>query len=140
MPLVSARSREDLDAIPARKLILSRKGIVVDANFADRFLRRDLAVRETIDFDLCVAAGFGIGWSSHRLQRRGECLWIVRERFEIATAQHEGVLIVVRIGADVSIVYGDLLVFEGHFELRVDCLELARLNLDLFLFVHTESR
>ena len=94
MPLIGARLREDLDAVPSRKLVLSRKGIIVDANFANCFLRRDLPVREAIDFDLCVSASFWIGRSSHCLKRSGEGLWIVENVFQagyaVQTHRHTG--------------------------------------------------
>src|SRR5688572_32102281 len=67
VPFVGAGLREDLDAAPARKLKLRGKRIVVDAYLANRFLRRNLAVRETVDFDF--RATLRIGRAGKRLQR-----------------------------------------------------------------------
>jgi len=118
MPFVGAWLREDFDSTPTWKLILRRKRIVVDANFANRFFGWNLTVRESVDFYLRLFAALRIDGTSHGLQRREKCLWIVRQCFEVASAQDDGVRVVVGISADVAIIDRDLLLFERYFELR----------------------
>ena len=43
------------------------------------------------------------------------------------------------VSADVPFVDCYLLLFDGHFELRVECRELACLNLDFFVFKYAEA-
>jgi hypothetical protein len=52
MELVGAGLGEDFDAPVAQLVVLRRKGILVDADFADRRFWRKLAAGESIDIDL----------------------------------------------------------------------------------------
>ena len=63
----------------------AENGLSVHAHFANRFFRRDLTVREAVDFHLRAAA-FGIGRPGEGLQGRHQRLRIVWQRFEIAAA------------------------------------------------------
>src|SRR5437868_4354671 len=65
--LLRAGLRKNLNPAPARIFVLSRVRVLVDANFTDRFLGRDAAVRKSVYRHLrCV---FSLSWSGHRLQR-----------------------------------------------------------------------
>ncbi len=96
--LIGARLGEDLDAAEAEFVVLGGEGILIDADFADGFLGRQLAAAEAIDINgAAVGSGAGPG---ERLQGIGEIVGIVGERGQIFAAQHECGGVVIRFHAD----------------------------------------
>src|ERR1039458_8112862 len=86
--LVGARLGEDFDLAVAQLVILRRERVLVDANLADGFLRRELAAAEAIHED---GSAVGAGRGSRQGREVGsQIVRIVGKRFEVGAAQHHG--------------------------------------------------
>ena len=98
MQLVSAGLGEDLNAAKAGAIVLSGKGVLVDADFADGGLRRKLAAGEAVDVNLtAVGAGSGAGESG---KLRGKLVRIIRERVKILAFEDGGAGIRILVDGD----------------------------------------
>ena len=64
--VVGAGLGEDLNAAVAEAVVLGRKRILVDANFADGRFRRQLAAGESVDVDFTTIGSRG--WTGEGLQ------------------------------------------------------------------------
>ena len=90
--LVGAGLGEDLDAAVAQAVVLGGKWILVDADFADRRLRRNLAAGESVDINLsAVGARRRTG---QRLQFALQFVGIVGERVQVLALDDDGVGVV----------------------------------------------
>ena len=70
-----------------RAIELGGKRIRIDADFADRTLRRQLAAAEAVDEELrSVGSGRRTG---QRFQIRLQIVWIVRQRIEVRFLQNQ---------------------------------------------------
>ena len=63
---VRPRLGEDLDPAEAGAIVLRGEGILIDADLADRRLRRKLSAGEAVDIDLSAV------WTGRRPGKRGE--------------------------------------------------------------------
>src|SRR5690242_7402269 len=86
LQLVSARLRENFDPAKAEFVVFRRKRILIDPDFPDRFLARQLASAEAVNENL-VSGGAG-GWSCKRLEIGREILGVVGQRLEIVPSEH----------------------------------------------------
>jgi hypothetical protein len=95
--LIEAGLREDFDPAISQLVVLRRERILIDANFTDGLLGRQLPAAESIDEDgSAIGTGGGTG---KRLQIRREIIRIVRQGIEVGSAQHQGARITRRIRA-----------------------------------------
>ena len=98
MEFVGAGLGEDFDPSVAQLVVFRGERILVDANLADRRLRRKLARGESVDVDLAaVRPG---GRPGQRLQVRLQFVRIVGQRVEIFTRKHDRARIVRRDDVD----------------------------------------
>ena len=118
--LVGARLGEDLDLAVTQLVVLRRKWVLVDANLADRFLRRKLAAAETVDENRSAVR------TGRRPRQRREVgrqiVRIVRKRVQIGAAQHYGAGIVGGIGGQRRpgrVLHGQLLRKRRHLQHQV---------------------
>ena len=93
---IGAGLGEDLDTAVADAVVLGRKGVLVDADFADGGLWWKLAAGEAVDVDLAaVGAGGGTG---ERGEFAGKLVWIIGKGIQIL-ALNDG-RVRVRIGVN----------------------------------------
>ncbi len=86
--LVGAGLGENLDAPVAQPVELGGKGILVDANLADRRLGRKLPAAEAVDINLpAVRSSRGSG---QRRQLVGQFIGIVGERVQVLALEDDG--------------------------------------------------
>ena len=86
--VLGAGLRQDLDPAVAGPIELGREGAAVQADLADRRLRRHPASGEAVDVDLPAArSGGGPG---QRLERLGQLVRVVGQRFEVAALDQDG--------------------------------------------------
>ena len=124
--LVGSGLGEDFDAAVAEAIVLCRKWILVDTDFANRRFRRKLSAGKTVDEDL-AAVGSG-GRTGESLQFAGEFVGIVGEGIEVLALEDDGVGVAGGFDAHGGRLVGDhyvlLLRLNGHGD--VDALGLAR--------------
>ena len=116
--LVAARLGENLDAPEAELVVFGGEGVLIDADFADGFLGRQLAAAEAIDVD--GAAIWPRAGAGERLQGVGEIVGIVGKGGQIFAAQHQGGGVVIGFHADAGgrlVGHRDLLLRTGHHHL-----------------------
>ena len=114
--LIGSRLGENLDAPIAQPVEFSRKGILVDANLANRRLGRKLPAAEAVDVDL-AAVGSGRG-SGQRRQLVRQFIRIVGERVQIRALEDDGAGVAAGFHIDGWRFVGDLhallLCLDGH--------------------------
>src|ERR1051326_3061604 len=92
---------ENLNGAEANPFKLSRKGILIDNDFANGlFVRQTVAGRKPVDENL--GAVRARGWPSERIQLCREFVGIVSQRIQFLAADYPGRLIAVRIRADAA--------------------------------------
>ena len=84
---VAARLGKNFDAAETELVVFGGEGVLIDANFADGFLGRELTAAEAVDVNR-AAIGSGAG-PGERLKGVGEIVGIVGERGQIFAAQHQ---------------------------------------------------
>ena len=112
-------------------------GLAVDADFADRGLRRQTAAGEAVDEEL-AAAGTG-SRTGQRLQLQRELVRVVREGRELPLAQHHAAAIGFGRRADAAkvVLHGDDLRFAVDRQLDVE--NLRRADGEVLLLCRRES-
>ncbi len=130
MELVGAGFGEDFDAPVAQFVVLRRKGVLVDADFADRRFWRKLPAGESIDINLPAAGA--CRRTGQRIEFVLQFVGIVGERIEIFALDDDGSGVAVRTGADAGgiALYLNLLLFHGQLQNHVLHGRLAAGNLD----------
>ena len=97
MKLVRARFGEHLDAAKSKLVVLSGIRVLIDANFANRRLRRQLPAGEAVDVNLAaIRPG---SRPSQRAQLRRQLIRIIRQRIQILAADDGSAGVRIRIGA-----------------------------------------
>ena len=87
MIFVAAWFRKHFNAPVTKFVVLRGKRILVDADFADRRLGRELSASKSVDVNLAaIRAGRR---ACQRLQFGLQLVGIVRERFEVLTLDNE---------------------------------------------------
>src|SRR5271157_1460551 len=109
MVLVRARLSENLDSSVAQFVVFGRKRILIDADLANRRLRRKLAAGESVDVDL-AAVGPGRR-SGQRLQVLLQLIGIVRERFKVLAGENDGTGIASGVDVDLRCFFLDVDLF-----------------------------
>ena len=130
MELVGAGLGEDFDAPVAQLVVLRRKWVLVDADFADRRFWRKLAAGKSIDIDLpAVGACRRTG---QRIEFVLQLVGIVGKRIQILALDDDGSRVAVRTGADTGGValYLNLLLFHRQLQNHVLHGRLVAGNLD----------
>src|SRR5438046_5106696 len=85
--LVRSRPGQNLYAPVAQFVVLRRERVLIDANLANRSLRRELSCGKSININLsAVRSG---RWSRQRLQFGLQLIRIVRKRLEILPFHHD---------------------------------------------------
>ena len=97
MILIRARLGENLNTPVAQFVVLGRKWVLVDANFANRGLGWKLPAGKSVDVDL-PAVGPG-GRASQRFQILLQFIGIVRQSFEILALDYDGAGVIRCVGA-----------------------------------------
>ena len=94
--LVATRLGENVDASKPRTIVLRRKRIGVDADLADRRLRRQVAAGKAVDVDLSThRPRCGAG---ERFQLLREFVGIVGKSRDLPSPHHDGVAVRTGIG------------------------------------------
>src|SRR5262249_32622669 len=117
-PTVLVRSRlgEDLDATITQALVFGGEGILIDAYFADRFLRWKPPAREAVNIDLAsVGASAGTGKG---LQVGSQIVRVVGEHVEIGAFENQGAGVVRRIDIHPGLFGDGDLLFVQHDDQR----------------------
>ncbi len=105
----------EAEGTAAELVVFGGEGVLIDADFANRFLGRKLAAAEAIDVN-GAAIGSGAG-SGERLQGVGEIVGIVGEGGEVFAAQHQCGGVIVGLHAECGgglVSDGDLLLRRSH--------------------------
>src|SRR5579863_965048 len=88
MELVPTRPGKDFNPSVAQFVVLGRKRVLIDSDFADRFFGRQLAAAESVDVNRSAARpGRGSGES---LEVSRQVLWTISEGLKVAAPKHEG--------------------------------------------------
>ena len=141
MVFVGPRFGEDLDPAQAEFVELRRKGVLVDANLANRLLGRNLSRAESINVDL-ASPGAGRG-SGQRLQIGLQVFGIIGQSREIIAAQDRGGGIVGGLQANrrPGVLFDhDLLDGRGHHQPQIHDLQGAPQRDRLRLALHQLRR
>src|SRR5208337_493984 len=97
MQRIGARFGENLDASITNVVELRREWILVDANLADRRLRRQRSAGKPVDVNLSAIGACRRTRQCLKLIR--ELVWIVGQRIRVRTFEHNGAGVGVGIGA-----------------------------------------
>ena len=139
MPGIRARLRENLDSTVTQLVVFRGKGILVNADFANGSLRRELSARKTVNIDL-TAVGPG-GRAGQRLQVLLQFVRIVGKSVEVLSGKHDGAGIALWSHVDASRIAADLDLFFLHKNLHgdVQALRLAGSDLHPRICISVES-
>ena len=100
MQLICARLCKDLDTSITQLIVFRRKRILVQPDFANRSLGRQLPGREPINVHL--PATRPSGWPRQRFKFRLQLIRIVRERLQVFPLYHDGARVVRRVHIHLS--------------------------------------
>src|SRR5271154_634722 len=131
--LVRTRLGKDLDPSIANPVELRRKRILIDADLANRRLRRKLPSLETININLTpVRSG---SRSSQRLQLILQLVRVIRQRIEVASVQHNRAPVLIRIHTDaiVPVRYANVLLLHSNGNGNIQLTRLSRRNRNIRL-------
>src|SRR5205814_1918032 len=113
-----SRLREYLNPSKAEPVVFGRKRVLVNTNFANRFLWRQAPIGKTVDENL--AAVRSRRWPSQYLQHVGNFLRVVRQALDLGAAQHDRAGVVIGFSAQSS--FGSnryFLLLQRHAQLEV---------------------
>ena len=139
MEFVCARLGKNLDTAIAEFVVLRRERILVDADFANRRLRRKLPSGKTVDVNL-ASIGPRRG-SRQRLQFRLQFVRIIGESLKILTLNNDGAGIALRRHLDTWRLFLNRYVLLLHFDFEryVQPLRLSGSNRDILPPKHREA-
>ncbi len=140
MQLVRTRLGKDLHAAVTQLVVLRREGILVDTNFADRRLRRQLPTGKAVHVNLSAVRPSRR--PSQRRQLALKLIRIIRQCVKVLARQHSGVRIVVRVNAQRDRVCIDVhyLRLLANLQLRIDRRARHRGNLQVHHRVRRKAR
>ena len=116
---------------------LRRVRIRIDADFANRRFRRQVAAGESIDINLPSARARRR--PRHRLQLLRELVRIVRKRFQFFGMQHQRVAVRTRVGAHLPRRFLDVHHLRFRFDGELDIERLRRRDFEILLLADRES-